>query len=123
MTEIDQPAIFGIAELSKKWYNSLPADLQQILDKDAAAATAALNPWVIDFNAKARKAWTAAGGELISLPPDEQSAMLQIAGERRRGCIQDQAAACRCLQNHHRCGEVSRDHAEEIFIVRQAAIL
>lgn len=76
-TEIDQPAIFGIAEVSKKWYDLLPADLQQIVDKDAVTATASLDPWVIDFNAKARKAWTDAGGQLISLPPDQQAAMLR----------------------------------------------
>ncbi|MGC2591678.1 MAG: hypothetical protein WA425_07130, partial [Xanthobacteraceae bacterium] len=29
-----------------------------------------------DFDAKARKVWTEHGGELISLPPDDQSAML-----------------------------------------------
>ena len=77
VTEINQPAIFGVAQLSKKWYDALPADLQQIVDKDAAAAATALNPWVIDFNAKARRAWTASGGQLISLPPDEQAAMLK----------------------------------------------
>lgn len=76
-TEIDQPAIFGIAELSKKWYASLPADLQQIVDKDAIAAAATLDPWVLDFNANARKAWTEGGGQLITLPADEQTAMLQ----------------------------------------------
>ena len=54
-----------------------PADPQQIVDKDATAAAAALYPWVIDFNAKARQAWTASGGQLISLPPDEQAAMLK----------------------------------------------
>jgi TRAP-type transport system periplasmic protein len=77
VTEIGQPAIFGVAELSEKWYTALPADLQQILDKDAGAAAAGLNPWVVDFNAKARKAWTDGGGQLISLPPDEQAAMLR----------------------------------------------
>jgi len=76
-TEIDQPAIFGIAELSKKWYDTLPADLQQIVDKDAAATVTALNPWVLDFDAKAQKTWTNSGGQLISLPPDEQGAMLR----------------------------------------------
>ena len=35
VTEIGQPAIFGIVEISRKWYDSLPADLQQIVDKDA----------------------------------------------------------------------------------------
>ena len=28
ITETGQPAIFGIAELSKRWYDSLPTDLQ-----------------------------------------------------------------------------------------------
>jgi TRAP-type transport system periplasmic protein len=77
VTEINQPAIFGVAEISRKWYDTLPADLKQIVDKDAAVAAGALNPWVTDFNAKARIAWTDGGGQLISLPPDEQTAMLQ----------------------------------------------
>jgi TRAP-type transport system periplasmic protein len=78
VTETGQPAIFGIVELSKKWYDSLPADLQQVIDKDAAAESVAINPWIVDFNASARDGWTQSGGELISLPPDEQSSMLKI---------------------------------------------
>jgi TRAP-type C4-dicarboxylate transport system substrate-binding protein len=77
VTEIDQPAIFGVAELSEKWYDTLPADLRQIVDRDATATATALDPWVIDFNTKARQAWTASGGQLINLPPDEQAAMLR----------------------------------------------
>jgi TRAP-type transport system periplasmic protein len=77
-TEIGQPAIFGIAEVSKKWYDSLPADLKEIVDRDAAAVATAINPWVVDINDQARKAWIDGGGELISLSPAEQSAMLQI---------------------------------------------
>jgi TRAP-type C4-dicarboxylate transport system substrate-binding protein len=78
ITEIGQPAIFGVVELSKKWYDSLPADLQQILDKDAAAESVTINPQAIAINDAARKAWLASGGELISLPDDEQSALLKI---------------------------------------------
>ena len=78
ITEIGQPAIFGIVELSKKWYDSLPADLQQILDKDAAAESVAINPQAIAIDDAARKAWLASGGELISLPDDEQSSLLKI---------------------------------------------
>ena len=75
-TEIGQPAIFGIAEVSAQWYDSLPADLKEIVDRDAAAESTAINPWVIDFNAKARQSWTHGGGTLIDLPPQQQSAML-----------------------------------------------
>lgn len=76
VTETGQPAIFGIAEFSKKWYDSLPSELQQIVERDAASQAAAIDPWMIDFNAKARKVWTDHGDELISLSLGDQSAML-----------------------------------------------
>jgi len=76
VTETGQPAIFGIAELSKKWYDGLPPDLQEIVNKGASSESVAINAWVIDFNAKTRQDWIVGGGELISLPPDERAAML-----------------------------------------------
>ena len=76
ITETGQPAIFAIVELSKKWYDSLPTDLQSMLDKAANSESITINPWVFDFNTKARQAWVDGGGELIRLPADEQSAML-----------------------------------------------
>jgi TRAP-type C4-dicarboxylate transport system substrate-binding protein len=76
-TEINQPAIFGIVEISQQWYDSLPTDLQRIVDRDAAAESSAINSWVIDANLKAREAWTAGGGKLIILPPGEQAAMVK----------------------------------------------
>jgi TRAP-type C4-dicarboxylate transport system substrate-binding protein len=78
VTETGQPAIFGIVEVSKKWYDALPADLQQIVDRDGLSESQAINPQAIAINERARKAWSDAGGELISLPGDEQSAMLKM---------------------------------------------
>jgi TRAP-type C4-dicarboxylate transport system substrate-binding protein len=78
VTEIGQPPIFTMIEISKQWYDSLSADLQQIVDKDATAEAVAINPWIADFNAKSRQDWVASGGEMISLPPDDQSAMIKI---------------------------------------------
>ena len=75
VTEIGQPAIFGIGEISKKWYDSLPADLQHIVDQDAAAEAAAIAPWAADFNARARQEWIDKGGELVALPTDDQAAL------------------------------------------------
>jgi TRAP-type C4-dicarboxylate transport system substrate-binding protein len=77
ITETNQPAIFLIVEISRKWYDSLPADLQQIIDRDAARESAAIAPWAADYNEKSRKGWIDGGGELISLPPDEQAAMMK----------------------------------------------
>jgi TRAP-type C4-dicarboxylate transport system substrate-binding protein len=77
VTEIGQPVIFGLAEISKKWFDSLPSDLQQIVDTDAATQAAALAPRAEESIAGARRLWTEHGGELITLPPDDQSAMLK----------------------------------------------
>jgi TRAP-type C4-dicarboxylate transport system substrate-binding protein len=77
VTETGQPAVFAIVEISKSWYDSLPADLQKIIDSDAAAQQVAITPVAIDIVSKARKGWTDTGGELISLPPDEQAGMMK----------------------------------------------
>jgi TRAP-type C4-dicarboxylate transport system substrate-binding protein len=77
VTETGQPSVFIIVEISKKWYDALPEDLRQIVDQDAGRESVAINPWAIDFNAKVRQGWLDKGGELIGLPPDEQSAMME----------------------------------------------
>jgi TRAP-type C4-dicarboxylate transport system substrate-binding protein len=77
VTETGQPFIFIIVEVSKKWYDSLPQNLQAIIDADAVREATAINPWAMDFYGKARTNWVAKGGELISLPADEQAAMME----------------------------------------------
>jgi TRAP-type C4-dicarboxylate transport system substrate-binding protein len=76
VTEIGQPSVFIIVEVSKKWYDGLPADLQQILDKAGAQESAAINPWAVELNGKVRQGWLDKGGQAISLPPDDQAAMM-----------------------------------------------
>jgi len=78
VTETGQPAIFAIVEISKKWYDGLPPDLQQVIDKAAARESVAVNPQATEITQNSRKVWTDTGGELISLPPDEQAAMLKL---------------------------------------------
>ena len=76
VTETNHPAIFLMLEVSQKWYDSLPKDLQEIVDRDGAAVSMAINPMALAMYTEQRKAWVDGGGELISLPPDEQSAMM-----------------------------------------------
>ncbi len=77
VTETGQPSVFVVAEISKKWYDSLPADLQRVVDADAAREAVAINPQAIEIVNKSRKGWTDAGGELISFAPEEQAAMMK----------------------------------------------
>jgi TRAP-type C4-dicarboxylate transport system substrate-binding protein len=78
ITETNQPAIFIILEVSKKWYDSLPKDLQDIVDRDGAAVSTALSPVALKMDQDQRKAWVDGGGELISLPRDEQASMMKM---------------------------------------------
>lgn len=76
VTEIGQPWINSIAVLSRKWLDSLPADLQRIVRDDATTVSMQIVPFVNDFFATQRKVWTDSGGELISLPAAEQQGMI-----------------------------------------------
>lgn len=77
VTLTNQPAIFIIVEINKKWFESLPKDLQQIIDKDAMAQSVAINPIAIDIRKQSDASYTASGGEQIKLPPDQQASMMR----------------------------------------------
>lgn len=81
ITETGQPFIFSMAFLSKKWFDSLPKNLQTILDTDALKDAARVNPWAVALNQKARKVWVQNGGKLIKLSPDDHAKMMkELAG-------------------------------------------
>ena len=76
ITDITQPYVFSIIEISRKWYDTLPKDLQALVVNDARAVSQAIIPGAHSFYDQQRKIWVEKGGELISLPPDEQSQMM-----------------------------------------------
>ncbi len=75
--ETDQPYLNSLIVMSKRWLNSLPPDLQKIVRDDAEKTSQEIVPFVKEFFGKQRKVWTDRGGELISLPAAEQSAMIE----------------------------------------------
>lgn len=78
IVETNQSAVFVILEISKKWYDSLPADLQQIIDRVGKSESLAINAAALKMYGEQRQAWVANGGELIRLPSDEQAAMMKM---------------------------------------------
>jgi TRAP-type transport system periplasmic protein len=77
VTQTGQPAIFLIAEVNQKWFASLPKDLQQIIEKEAAAQSSAINPYAVVQVKQSEAAFSSKGGELIDLPADEHAAMMK----------------------------------------------
>jgi TRAP-type C4-dicarboxylate transport system substrate-binding protein len=77
VTEINQPGIFLIEEVNKKWYESLPKDLQQIVDSDAAKEDAAIAPVTAKMDNEYLQEWRSAGGTLVKLSPAEHAEMMK----------------------------------------------
>jgi TRAP-type transport system periplasmic protein len=77
VTRTGQPAIFLIAVVNKKWFEALPRDLQQIVEKEAAAQSPAINPYAVEQVKQSESSFTSKGGELIALPPAEQAEMMK----------------------------------------------
>jgi TRAP-type C4-dicarboxylate transport system substrate-binding protein len=77
VTETNQSTLFIMIEVNKKWYESLPVDLRHVIDQAGARESLAINPFAVEFFTTARKVWMNSGGELISLPRDEQASMVE----------------------------------------------
>jgi TRAP-type transport system periplasmic protein len=78
VTAINQPGIFIIEEVNQKWYESLPDDLQKIVDSDAAKEDEAIAPMAVKATSEYLQEWKAAGGTLIELSPVEHAQMIEI---------------------------------------------
>jgi C4-dicarboxylate-binding protein DctP len=76
VVDFDQPYITSIIEMSKKWLDRLPADLQKIVHDDAENVSKELVPFVKEFYANQRQVWTEHGGELASLPEADKTTLL-----------------------------------------------
>lgn len=92
VTETGQPAVFVMVEVNKKWYESLPPDLQKIVDADAAVQQKASGPVAEEIVGKARKGWVANGGELIDLPAAEQAQMMKAFSDVVTGVAKEKPA-------------------------------
>ncbi|MGA7787840.1 MAG: TRAP transporter substrate-binding protein [Xanthobacteraceae bacterium] len=77
VTMTNQPSIFIIVEVNKKWYDSLPKDLQEIIDRDGEQQAVAIVPTAIKLRAESEASYAAGGGEEIKLSPDEQATFIK----------------------------------------------
>jgi TRAP-type C4-dicarboxylate transport system substrate-binding protein len=76
MNETGNGYIVTLAAMSKKWFATLPTDLQVMVMATAQEATTEVTPWIIDFQARQRKTWVDKGGELDTLSPADKAEMM-----------------------------------------------
>jgi TRAP-type transport system periplasmic protein len=78
LTESNHAYVLSISMVSKRWLESLPPDLQDIVVSTGKEAADEVLPWSLDFVAAQRKAWVADGGELINFSPEDSAELMKI---------------------------------------------
>jgi TRAP-type transport system periplasmic protein len=78
VTAINQPGIFIIEEVNQKWYESLPEDLQHLVDNDAAKEDEVIAPLAVKAANEYLQEWKSAGGSFIELSPAEHAKMMEV---------------------------------------------
>jgi TRAP-type transport system periplasmic protein len=76
MTETSHAYIFSEAVLSRRWFETLPPDLQSAVLVTADQARSYVIPWSLDFLDEQRQAWMAKGGEIIHLSDADHAKLM-----------------------------------------------
>jgi len=88
VTQVDGDGmIFSMFYISKKWFDGLPKDVQQLVLDTSKALEPELNQYSVDLNIKAESDWKARGGEIHKVTgPD------QVEFEKRMHAAADEVA-------------------------------
>ena len=80
MNETGHAFVFSEAVMSKRWFDTLPADLQAMVLATAHEAGTEVNPWEVDYLARQRKTWVDKGGELDVLSAADKAELWAKTG-------------------------------------------
>lgn len=76
LVETNHGLIASFAVISKTWFDGLPKDLQDVVERAGQKASEDVYQFSVDDINNGREAWKKAGGEVITLSPDEQNALM-----------------------------------------------
>jgi TRAP-type transport system periplasmic protein len=74
--ETAQAYVFALIALSKRWFETLPTNLQTMVLATAQEVSTEMNPWIIDFLARQRKLWVQRGGQFDVLSAADRAEMM-----------------------------------------------
>jgi TRAP-type C4-dicarboxylate transport system substrate-binding protein len=76
VTEIHPSIVVSTVVVNKKWFDSLPADVQTAILAAGAAVDQGSYAVAVGIVDRANKGWVDNGGQLLKLPPAEQAKMM-----------------------------------------------
>ena len=71
ITVTNDTMLVTIAMVSKRWLDGLPADLRKTVIQTGLEVQPKAQDWEIEFDKGMAKQWTALGGEMHTLPPED----------------------------------------------------
>jgi TRAP-type transport system periplasmic protein len=80
MNETGQAFVFVLGAISKRWFDTLPADLRAMVLATAQETDTEVNPWIIEFNARQRMTWIEKGGQLDVLSAADKAEIIARTG-------------------------------------------
>jgi C4-dicarboxylate-binding protein DctP len=92
LTQVNDTMIISVAAVSRAFLNKLPADLRQAVIEEGAKLQPRLMEKSREMDAEMRKRWTDAGGEFVSLSPEDQARVMQLLGGVGEEVTKDNAA-------------------------------
>ena len=78
ITQVNDTMIVSVGVVSRGWLDKLPADLRQIVIEEGRALQPGIMAQSRALDEAMRKRWAEAGGEFVSLAPDEQARVRQL---------------------------------------------
>jgi TRAP-type transport system periplasmic protein len=98
ITVTDDTYINSIAVVSTAWLDTLPPDLKKIVIDSGAAVQGKTQQWQFAFSKKLVGDWTALGGTVHTLPPDDLAKMKTLLDPVADEVTKDQPAVHDMLQ-------------------------
>jgi TRAP-type C4-dicarboxylate transport system substrate-binding protein len=98
ITVTNDTFIIGMAVVSKSWLDTLPPDLQKIVIDSGRNLEMKAQAWNTDFIKQLGDQWTALGGTVHMLPPDDLAKMKTLLDPVGDETAKDQPAVLEMLQ-------------------------
>ncbi|WP_376099857.1 TRAP transporter substrate-binding protein [Roseomonas sp. CCTCC AB2023176] len=77
VTEIHPAIVVSTFLVNKRWFDRQPAEVRRVMTEEGERIDKDLYAWTTNAIQEANSAWTAGGGELIRLAPEEQERMMR----------------------------------------------
>jgi TRAP-type C4-dicarboxylate transport system substrate-binding protein len=100
VTQIHPAIVVSTFLVNKRWFDRLPAEVRTAMQEEGARVDRDLFSWTTEAIGRSNATWTENGGELITLPGDQQSRMMSefaALGEQVMGQNADVLAEYRAL--------------------------